>query len=66
MEVQIFNKIFDENINIISYHRPPKKILSREIEINNFKTTYDDEFFKEIKYISQTHLVFLNMEIPKL
>ncbi len=58
LEVQIFNKIFDESINIISYHRPPKKILTREIEINNFKTTYDDEFFKEIKYFSDSSGVF--------
>ena len=35
-----------------------RKILSREIEINNFKTTYDDEFFKEIKYFSDSSGVF--------
>jgi hypothetical protein len=58
LEKQIFNKIFDENIDIISYHRPPKKILNKEIELNDFKTTYDNEFFKEIKYFSDSSGIF--------
>ena len=57
-EILIFNSLFRENISLISYHRPPSKILENEFLSKKVQTTYDKEFFKDIKYFSDSSGVF--------
>jgi len=40
--------------NIISFHRPSKNVL-RNIKIPGFINTYEDRFFKEIRYFSDSN-----------
>ncbi len=54
-EINIFEQTFNEKVNIISYHRPPKKYLAfGNKKILNITSTYDDKFFNKTKYFSDS------------
>lgn len=55
LEKSIFESMFNEKIKIISFHRPPKNFLGSEgKKLLNFPNTYEDRFFKEIEYFSDS------------
>lgn len=55
LEKSIFESIFNEKINIISFHRPPENFLgSKGKKLLNSPNTYEDRFFKEIEYFSDS------------
>ena len=48
---------FDIKINAVSFHQPSQKIIDNEIKIKQINT-YDKEFFKDIKYLSDSNMIF--------
>lgn len=57
-ETDIFEKIFSEKVDIISLHRPSEFFLNYDRPINDTAHTYQDRYFKEIKYISDSQGTF--------
>jgi hypothetical protein len=54
-EVQILKDHFDTGIFAVSFHRPSQFLLQSDIKLNsNLINTYDRNFFKEFKYISDS------------
>ena len=57
-EADIFEKIFNEKIDVVSLHRPSEFFLNYNLPINGVEHTYQDRYFKEIKYISDSQGTF--------
>ena len=53
-ELFLFEKITGVNPRIISFHRPSKQILDNNSDILGLPHTYQDKYFKDIKYISDS------------
>lgn len=53
-ERNIFEKIFNVNIDIISIHRPNDYFLNYDQQIDGVDHTYMKKFFKDMKYISDS------------
>tara|TARA_B100001175_G_C19377276_1_gene574774 strand:+ start:285 stop:986 length:702 start_codon:yes stop_codon:yes gene_type:complete len=53
-EVAIFENLFKTKVRIISIHRP-RKFLNKKIKFKNIKHTYEDFYFKNVKYISDSN-----------
>lgn len=54
-EVQILRESFDIDIFAVSFHRPSKYILQSDIKLNNnLINTYDSNYIREFKYISDS------------
>jgi hypothetical protein len=67
-EIELLSKLFpDIRTNFISIHKPPKKDeLNRIIEklnLKNINTTYDSDYFENLKYISDSKC---NLDIDEL
>lgn len=56
-EIDILEKNFNIKINVVSFHQPSQKIIDNEIKIKQINT-YDKEFFKDIKYLSDSNMIF--------
>ncbi|NTV46283.1 MAG: hypothetical protein HGB11_07120 [Chlorobiales bacterium] len=54
MEVQLFEKVFEEKVDCISIHRPIQEFLSNDNLIGNVRHTYQSLYFKEIKYFADS------------
>jgi len=54
IESAIFNKIFEEDINIISIHRPSEDFLKNPLNYFSLATSYDEKFTKNINYFSDS------------
>ena len=52
-EKKAFEKVFNSKISMISIHRPGK-FLNKSIKFNLIKHTYENRYFKEIKYFSDS------------
>ena len=52
-EIWILKNFFSSNTDIISLHRPLKEHLKEDLI--NYKTTYDDLYFKKMRYISDSN-----------
>lgn len=53
-EAEIMEDILDTPINSVSMHRPSKRTLESDINIPGMINTYGNEFFKNIKYVSDS------------
>lgn len=53
-ECSILSSIIGININVISMHRPSKKMLELNLNLDNIVNTYSNKYFKEYKYISDS------------
>jgi len=54
VEKDIFEKIFNIEIKIISIHRPNKFFLTNNASINGIEHTYMKKYFHDTKYISDS------------
>lgn len=54
IEKAIFESKFNLNIKIISLHRPGKFLNSNNTKIGNCYHTYEDKFFREMSYYSDS------------
>jgi hypothetical protein len=55
LEIDIFQNLFNEKIKIISLHRPSSNLLgSKNLDTLSFPNTYEDRFFKDISYFSDS------------
>ena len=57
-EKEIFEKTFKTKIEIISIHRPNDFFLNYDKKIDGVEHTYQNKFFREIKYISDSQGLF--------
>lgn len=53
-EKAIFEKIFDQKVDIVSIHRPGKFLKKNNIKLFGISQTYQDKYFKEMTYISDS------------
>ena len=58
LEANIFESVFDEKVDIVSLHRPSEFFLNHNLSINGVEHTYQNRYFKEIKYISDSQGAF--------
>ena len=49
-----FQSAFDVELDIVSIHRPGKFLTDNNVDLFGTKQTYQDQFFKERKYISDS------------
>ncbi|WP_419773870.1 hypothetical protein [Halarcobacter sp.] len=56
-EIKVLENNFDIKVNVVSFHQPSKKVIENKIKIKQINT-YDKEFFKDIKYISDSNMDF--------
>ena len=54
-EKNVFENIFGENVDIVSIHRPRFFLKSNNIKLSGISQTYQDVFFKKMKYISDSN-----------
>lgn len=57
-EIEIFERLFNEKVDIISLHRPNDFFKTYDAPIHGVEHTYQSKYFKEIKYISDSTGVF--------
>lgn len=55
-ELRMLNELLNENIKVISMHRPSKLILENEIVIPGIINSYSRKFFKDMKYVSDSRM----------
>ena len=73
-ELEVFKKTFQTDIDIVSIHRPGKFLENNNIDLYGTKHTYQDRYFKDFKYISDSGgkdvslsvLEFLNSSTEKV
>lgn len=53
-ERNIFNKLFNVDIDIVSIHRPGDFLINNNRKLHDCLHTYEDRFFKEMIYISDS------------
>lgn len=53
-ERDILQILTGKEVNVVSMHRPSKKFLSSELQVENMINAYGNKFFKEMKYISDS------------
>lgn len=53
-EIDFFDHLFNEPVEIIAPHRPDKIFLENTISLGDISHTYEKKFFKDIKYISDS------------
>lgn len=53
-EVSVFSSFFNEEVNLVSLHRPNDFFLSFDEEIEGVEHTYQKKYFNDIKYIADS------------
>lgn len=53
-EIKLFEKMFQVKVDIISIHRPQDFLKKNNDTINSIAHTYQDAYFKEMEYISDS------------
>jgi hypothetical protein len=56
-EIKMLENNFDIKIAVVSFHQPSERIISNEISISQINT-YDNKYFKDIKYLSDSNMNF--------
>ena len=64
-EISILEKNFNVSIKAISIHQPSKKILGKKIKIKQINT-YEKKFFTDMKYLSDSNMMFKENPIDDL
>jgi len=54
-EKNVFENIFGKKIDIVSIHRPRFFLKNNNIKLSGISQTYQDVFFKKMKYISDSN-----------
>ena len=54
IEINTFQKLFKTKVDIISIHRPGSFLKNNNQKLGGCSHTYQDKFFKKIKYISDS------------
>ena len=54
IEKDTFERLFGEELEIISLHRPGKFLNNNNKRLRGVRHTYEDEFFKNMKYLSDS------------
>lgn len=55
-ELTILGELLDEQVNVISMHRPSKLILENDIQLENITNSYSEKYFKSMKYVSDSRM----------
>lgn len=55
-ELKMLGQLLNEQINVISMHRPSKLILENDIQIKDVINSYSKKYFKEMKYVSDSRM----------
>lgn len=60
IEKKVLTKFLDNGIevNVISFHRPDKRFLGKDIIFNNMENTYSSKYFNQYKYLSDSRMVW--------
>lgn len=53
-EISLVEVFFDQKVDIVSFHNPPKFVFNREFP--GFINTYQSAFFSNIKYLSDSNM----------
>lgn len=53
-ERDIFQSVFDVELNIVSIHRPGEFLSNNNRTLENCRHTYEDEFFSDMDYLSDS------------
>lgn len=53
-EKRVFENAFKVNVNVVSIHRPGKFLENNNVDLYGTKQTYQDRYFKEYKYLSDS------------
>lgn len=63
-EREAFESAFDVKLDIVSIHRPGQFLEDSNVDLFGTRQTYQDQFFKELKYISDSggRDIFLPLE----
>ena len=64
-EKNLFENIFGEKVDIVSIHRPRHFLRNNNIKLSGVAQTYQDGFFKKMKYISDSNCRDINTDIIK-
>lgn len=56
-EINFIESNFQIKVNCVSFHQPSQKIINNEVKIDQINT-YDKNFFKDIKYLSDSNMSF--------
>ncbi|WP_048600750.1 polysaccharide deacetylase family protein [Rubeoparvulum massiliense] len=54
-ESKILSQIIDSPVQIYSFHRPSNTLLNQQIQIPGYLNAYDQRFFTEYKYLSDSN-----------
>lgn len=54
IEKNTFNRVFDVEIDVVSIHRPGDFLINNNRKLHGCLHTYEDRFFKEMNYISDS------------
>lgn len=53
-EIEMLSNIIERKINVVSMHRPSEKFLSSNIKFKDTVNSYNDIYFREMKYVSDS------------
>ena len=55
-ESKLLETMCDVKVNAVSMHRPSKRVLEENLELENIENTYGKKFFEDIKYVSDSRM----------
>jgi hypothetical protein len=55
-EVYILSNILKYDVRVISMHRPSKKVLESDLQLNGVINSYSSDFFVRMKYLSDSRM----------
>lgn len=55
-ELNILSEMVQDDVTVFSYHRPTKAVLDAEITIEKVVNSYDNIFFRQFKYLSDSRM----------
>lgn len=55
-ELKILGELLNEEVKVISMHRPSKLILENDFQMTNIINSYSAKYFKSMKYVSDSRM----------
>jgi len=65
-ERDLFQSVFDVELNIVSIHRPGEFLNNNNRKLQDCRHTYEDEFFNDMDYLSDSGGRDVNVKIKSL
>ena len=56
MEAELLSKYLNNEVKVVSMHRPSKLVLENDIQFDQLINSYSTKYFKSMKYISDSRL----------